>query len=688
MRRIAVKSKYSIGIGLIVLVVVALMLWPRGTDLERLNNMYERGQYEAVYTQLGKALEKKPDWHEARELLVKAAIKGDRPDLALAHMTDLVRAGEGTAHLEVQFDSWLSQFATWEREQLYPWLEEQIGLLPEEERDLWLEQYNFFLEERYDSLDQEFSLWLQEQFITWMKDYQNQEVPKALLAAAAEGYALGHWEWIREVYLELLSRFGCAEEIPLVVEEIFAVQTNIKNISLAWSAVEQAGDYQALWELSTFLDNRGQGRNQYRQDVLYIHRSKPHVLGQLAVKFPGDALLAAAKAQEMEPEEGLDFLRQWEEKHEVEAAAREYYSTAKASLLVDVELPAEKDFHNITSSRLIQVAAEWLDHPKKCNLVLDYLAQDFPHEVGILRAGLKVPKSCDFLEGHSPSLSPDETMLGYYSSGPVLYELATQNKKELDIEAYGPVKWMWKPDSSGVAVNSSWHHQVEIFDRSGKRQGEELVFDGGLEVLGWDNGDLLVSGSTHLERPLLLFNPDTGEFKPADPAMPSDPWAILFLGSHGNWASQESGRSITMLLDKEVYRLESMTMGIVSWLPDGSGLLLSQASEEKRFYLWTGGEPEKLGVQGRFLGWKNEDEFYWARDFGRETQDLDRFYFWEIKDSLIWGPGDTRPELAQLMGYNIRTHDERDYKLAGNWQCAVGNTAISAGLKIRIYHLN
>lgn len=667
------KYKYYIGIGAVCLVVLALILWPAGTDLGRLQEMYDRGQHEAVYTHLDKVLQKQPGWHEARNLMVKAALKGDRPDLALLHITELARAEVDTAYLEGLFEIWLREFNSWRVGLAAPWLKEQIELLPKEQQALWLEQLSLLLEQGKDCSDQQFMLWLQEQYKLWEEDFLNQPVPRALLAAAREGYALRDWEWIRWTYLELLSLLGQTDEIPQLVKEILAVQDGIANLWLPWAAVAQS-DPHAFWELSIFLESKVPGN--HRLNGLFLLSDSD--FSQLAESFPEDALLAAVKATKSIPGEGYGFLRQWEEKYQVDAGAKYFYSIVKAALLADLDRPSREDFRNVEPSHLLQVAVEWLEQPEKSSLILDFLASDFPDEVSVIRAGLKGPAPREIMKGSSPSLSPDGKVLGYYDSGPVIYDLTSGTKTALDTGGIGQFKWVWQSDSNLVAVSSSRPQLVEIFDCSGKLQQSALV--NGLEILGWRSSTCLLV-SSFLERSLHIYNLDTEEYYPADSSLPDKYGTALFLGPSGSWATHEVEGGVTMQREKEVISLDSLTMRISSWLPDGSGLLLSQLSEGQRFYLWRNGEPEKLGIQGRFMGWRNDDEFYWVKDFPAETEDVFTVHF----GNVLFGTVVDHPGLSKLMGYNIKTGEIKDYNLPGNWDCAGGKTAVSAGMKIRVY---
>lgn len=84
------------GIALLLAVIIALLIFPRETEdvFQRCQDLYARGQYNACFKALTKELRKNPDWHECRELLVKAQLDGNDPLAALPNFLYLLEAGK------------------------------------------------------------------------------------------------------------------------------------------------------------------------------------------------------------------------------------------------------------------------------------------------------------------------------------------------------------------------------------------------------------------------------------------------------------------------------------------------------------------------------------------------------------------------------------------------------------------
>ncbi|GEM_PF-3663492 len=75
-------KKLRIGaIVLLLAVIAALLLFPWQTKdvLERCQDLYERGEYAACSRALAGKMRRDPDWHEGRELLIKAQLAGNDP---------------------------------------------------------------------------------------------------------------------------------------------------------------------------------------------------------------------------------------------------------------------------------------------------------------------------------------------------------------------------------------------------------------------------------------------------------------------------------------------------------------------------------------------------------------------------------------------------------------------------------
>lgn len=158
-------KKNLIGAVLIFVAMLGLILWPMSPDLARYREMHERGQHQAVISQLEKELKKNPDWREARELLIWSALKGGRVDLALLHMAELAKAG-----IDI------------------PYFEGQIDLLYSQDPN---------------------------------RPIQFPEENPNLLDAVCQAYEIApHWQWNKMFFVGLLFKYGHTEEAALVTERV------------------------------------------------------------------------------------------------------------------------------------------------------------------------------------------------------------------------------------------------------------------------------------------------------------------------------------------------------------------------------------------------------------------------------------------------------------------------------------
>lgn len=612
------KYKYGIGVGLVLVVVLALILWPSQLDLDRLREMYERGQYEAVYTQLERELMQKPHWHEARELLILSAMEAGRVDLALIHLAELVGAGESGEILEGQLDLWLS---------------DNLPAL--------------------------------------------KHADAAVEAARAGVEGNRDWSWIGNYYLGLLVRLERAEEIPGALEVVLAAngQSYAPHFAEAWRLVAEKSQFDDLWQISATLDSHSY--NSWREyavaeiddwDKLQILQEQHH----------RDPILAAALALCHE-QNGMDFLNDWEKANTVDDNCSDYYSAAKGRLLTEADEISPEDFAFVRPAHILQAAVESIDQESKL-AILDWLEEQghYVQEVSEIRgAGRFEPilsLQAPFLSyseqikfwfweelNHSP-LSPDGICLGISThEGVKINHL--ENSSEAHLQGFNRLTvWWWDQDSKRVAVTDG--HSIEIFSSQGELVDKIELEAEVLYPLGWQGKDKLwiqawMGSPANPGRPI-LYDVESGEAQTSS-------YREVFPCPSGNLAWGGGRGEIVFQKGEKITKLPQF-LKFISWLPDGSGLLLEG---DNKLQLWVD-EQQDLGLRGKFLGWRDAEEFYWAE--GRSSGGM-----------IPAGP--LGPGLSRLKSYNITTGEVKDYNLPGFWETAWADKAISRGLRIAAYRL-
>lgn len=606
-----------IGMGLLVLIMVALILWPKGADLERLNNMFERGQYEAVCAQLELALEDKPNWYEARKLMVSAALGAGQLDLALTHLVALQETGPtGT-----------------EEKAVSDWLVLNCPTPAQGDNALAIVRDNI-----EDS---------------------------------------SRWAWIKEFYVKLLIKLERPQDIPDALELIISSEQGrlsdslMNPVALGWEYVAECQGLIELWQLSSQLDySIAESSVPWTWRGRVLGRTLFTEVAELQKEFPGDPVLAAGLALYQQDDAGLEFLRQWEADYTVDGTSLPWFSTVKFDLLRSAQSVGPDDFSHITPNQLLQLAADSTHEPGKCRVILSYLEEGdyYPQQVGILRAALKGPNSVLSLAAYEAVLSSDGNWLSFKLDATTgkIYNLKTEESYTLRSLFFGST-WMWAPDSSQVAYISEYYPEIiEIFDTRGVLLSR-VEFQGYYLLLGWrDAKTIWVQEYDPRYRsflaPPLLCDLKSGRLFPS-PEDFSSSSVNLSPGPRGFLAWEDNGE-IWLKQGKELSTLQGGSTVIVSWIPDGRGLVLNRDGE---LYLWTGAEPEPLGMQGVsfiFLGWRNEKEFY----YGVEIEETHSF---------------------RVMSYNIRTQGVTEYNLVGSrWLAAAGKTAVSSSSgMVEVYRL-
>ena len=550
-----------IGAVILAAVVVILLLLPDTGSMEKYEDMYQRGLYDQVSRSLQRELERKPQWHEARKLLVKAELKQNRLDSAVFHLLALEGEDIDISSLTLLVDDWLLS------NKLSPAQAKQV-----------LELLSQRLEAK---------------------------------ATCPE---------IVVLYLQLVAEYQDASHIPgalkLVMEAPIEFEPEMP--SLIFQALARLNeDVDALWATGIMLDNLTDSsiRDSYMLHWRYwvLHRAPPAALDSLREKHPGDAYLAINHVHLLEPAAGLAFLRRWEQQYAVDDSAAPFYSQLKLTLLQNTDSLDQGDFVNLEPQELMNLALTCTDQPAKCQVILDWLEQRnyYPDMVQAAQAALKGPQPCLRLPGFVVSISPDgKRIIRGTTSGIYINNIQGGEAEFVSQDYFGAVVF-WTPDSSKFVLYYEYNGDTKCYS-AGEGICRDLDFGGQTyKVLGWHGPNTLwIREMTDIYcaiGPYLVYNIDTDEIlTPEEEPVPV--WAeSLFPGPEG--ALAWSGKNKFWMLKGEKTLELSAPGDILGWIPDGSGLIFDIHGQIR---FWTGGELLYTEAKGKFLGWRNDRVFYWT----------------------------------------------------------------------------
>lgn len=592
------KQKYRlIGVVLLVLVVAALVILPGGKDLDKYQEMMQRESFEDVSRSLSKELRLRPNWHEARVLLITSELKLSRPSSAILHMTELAEAG-------------------------YEMLELERAMM------LWLD-YN--------------------------------QVPEDQVQSTVKAARLGvercpEWDWIHGIYLLFSVRYDSPEDLlaalemyasPQVIEG--ASQGTTTHISAAIHKLVAAGESEAAWGLALKLEQIF--TSWCWRDTVISSMENEGVTANLDAQFPHDPLLAVAAAGKMTPEEGLAFLRQWEQENEVDENSFPHYQFRKHDLIDNAESLLQADLNYSDPYRLVETA--FTGHSEKNNVIIKYLEErgyrELAQEAKKIVGGLNpLPNSTMYLPHEFVSLSPDGEML--ISQMPnmmdtrsfLLTNEAGDEKELFQLAHRSDVAVYWSPDSRNVIVQSQ-ENFIGLFSAQGEPEGHALDEYNDI-IIGWSSPNTIIVRTPGKSTDNLYeYNVSTQEIQPCevdfyDELQVGPKGALAWIYKNKTWV-QKDGNLTAM----------PFSTALVSWSPDGNALLVDRGS---RLCVWNG-DVEEVIIKGKFLGWRTNTTFYWTEG------SYDRL-----------GSG--------LMTYNIKTGEYLDFEFLGNWEAAAGKTVVSS----------
>lgn len=558
------KKKMILCLAVIVIILTTFLLWPQAQNLEKYQRAYDRGQYEQVIDGLQRQLKKHPGWFEARELVLAASIALGRLDQAWEQVWALHRDGYSTG------------------------------------------QYRSRMEEILRSED---------------LDCRCEELAAGLMKNCfSEGYI---WDWGLTFYIKLLEkRDDKAELRRILIEYSSDASTELRytlNNTLLY--LREDLDPHEAWAISTILD---EGGAMAMRSYLLDHMADEATIESLQRQFPHDALLASALASCKDPDEGLEFLRAWEDNNAIEYADEQEYYSQKALLIAQCHKLAQEDLAGLNQEMLLQAAIDTAPWPSKCQLIIAELANHYPNKVVIdeLRELMGGDKPLFTLKsGSFHFLSPDGNWLIYYHHQWKL--INTANQEEISLSAQiGNTTWQWAPDSQhAVSIDYSFLAPKTnyLVDLNGNYKVIELSAED-YSILGWRDNSTLWLHQTSLpstipavsfvpERlgKLMLYNIEIGTIQ-TPPLSIEGAFADFYPGPNGALA-QRTPMGFQLYWGDNLRTANSPDFSyLISWQPDGKAVIFGNGEGEMRLFSQEG--LVTLLETGQFLGWQNPQRFY------------------------------------------------------------------------------
>ncbi|GEM_PF-3400302 len=514
-------DKLRIGaIALLLAAMAALLIYPWNTMdvLDRCQDLYERGEYETCGRVLAGKLRRDPDWHEGRELLVKAQLAANDPLAALPNFLYLLEAGS-IGDMGAPIISQLLESDRDVQNQARLLLEERLAAQPElvKTREFLL-QFELAANNLPGVLKQLSTLSLkglsfrelEGQVARKYNDYSAWAEHMDQLQADNP-----HWSWPGEMKLLFALEHGDLELAVNELDELLAAGSRPQDLVARTFQLALERDLGTALIVAVKADQPFLVQDVFAQAEKLEPAELSSLLPQLLALLPDEPRLQALSAfYLLPPRQGLDLLLDLEDKGYVPPDPDKYLEK-KILLLRQVHIFDFKylkflDERYLPPASLIDLAIECRQsNPSGLRELADYIDAHllgFSRDTTILRdiAAFSGPTPKIIWQGpgnlsqprpFTLSLSPNgKWLICSYSYQTIFVNLATGEETIFDTVAG---QWRWSPDSSKAAAITATTLNTMVLnftDTSSKIQGpSEFRLPDGYFILGWlDNRTLAI----------------------------------------------------------------------------------------------------------------------------------------------------------------------------------------------------
>lgn len=563
-----------------VILAAGIMLGPGTTDLDKLDSLYVRGQYQAALVGLETLLKSDPDSVEILTRLVRTELALGRPVRALEYCLRIASLSSDHSSLIFhEFDRWL-QTAEIEKEaagDILDLIAEELGHFPQ-------------------------------------------------------------WPWLKRLGIQV-AIIGHLERLPNYLSHLGDnVYISFRDsIDEGWSKLLESQEWEAAWELAVLLDNfplqwlpySGDHREQYmRHFDLGLD-----AWSMLQERNPQDCLAAVGLAGAMSSK-GLDWLQKWEEGNTIPLASAGFYSLWKSYIVRDADSIATSHLENIEAEHLLAAIITQGGIPEKFQVLLDYLKQ-FPEMAVHLDLALEIESFPQhtrvFPDAQVARLSDDGQSIMYLRDMKwVVHHLATAYELKFDVGDY----WHWSPQGSQTLVLRNSPSMGAIYTNQGEvihefRWDSHVAWrdSSSLWKTEFRDGDYLV----YVE---YLETGETSRFQQIDALR-----SYMFFPGPESRLAWRWGNKIDIWDGNVVksFGAEGNPQNL-SWLPDGSGVLF--ADNEQLHIQYLDGRKLVLELPGwqqfnpmQPVAWKSPHELYYKCKLGPDFPGILAIY--DIKTEAV-----------------------------------------------------
>lgn len=523
------RQKLRIAAMVLLLVVTAALLifpWKNQDVLERCQDLFERGEYASCCKVLTNKLRRDPEWHEGRELLVKAQLGGNDPLAALSNFLYLLEAGR-EGYLKSNLLSQLSESSVVIQDQARLLLKENLAAQPDlvKTREFLL-QFELATNNLPGALNQLNALFLEglssreleRQVARNFHDYSAWATFMDQLLASNPNRS-----WPREMKLLFALEHKDLELALNALDELLAAGSPSRELAARTFALALERDLGSALILAIKADQPSWVQEAWVQDVFSrAEELEPAELSSLLplmlALLPDEPRLQVLSAfYLLPPSEGLDLLLSLEDQGYVPLEPEKYLKQ-KIRLLRQMQIFDFKylkflDERYLPPASLIDLAIECRQsNPKALRELADYLDKLEPQ---FNRMDTAMLRDIAAFSGRAPKLIWRD--LGSSQSRPFALSLSPNGKwlicsypfqitvvnlatGEETIFKTAAGQWVWSPDGSQAAAfaagraGSIFSDVLFFTDINSKLKALiELELTPGSSILGWlDNSALAI----------------------------------------------------------------------------------------------------------------------------------------------------------------------------------------------------
>lgn len=478
---------HILGALLIVASILGIIFipWQSGNIVDKYSAMFARGEYEICIDGLSDYLQHNPDSHEARELLIQAAIATEQPLIALENLLCLWEAELASQHEQAVLDKIVNadhEILDQARSLLEEALTDQSQL---DAARVFLVQLEASTDNAANALNHLMELGLKG------SSFRDLEIAAAKTCLGAE-----HLDTIEQFFLETNNFW--LQELKLVIaleqQDYYLVRDLLQLLAAsgpppqdlaqqAWFLALRKDLAHAL-EIAILLDNA-----DWIERVLVMTETSSSFqleqnLPELRKLLPEEPRLLALEAFNAgEPHNSMDLLLALEASGYIPKDLA-YYGKNKLALIQQLDDIKPEHLEHIPEVYLLNQALSWRDEPERATVLADWLesnAPDLEWEVTLLRQILASRKQPNLIWSeridilYTPDLSFSFNGNKLLVSDPQ-YKTVVVDLKSGEQMEFPTVTSLWHWQSNDLVITLGRGSRYPIVGQLDPRQTSSLYF--------------------------------------------------------------------------------------------------------------------------------------------------------------------------------------------------------------------